>query len=89
VIMWSRTWWTAAPIDRFQEADISGGAPYGLAVPNAAADGLLNGEHHQTTLVDYLRITLAHAGMGCIDHPDISSALPDDLRESALRLQPI
>jgi hypothetical protein len=59
------------------------------AVPNAAADGLLIGEYHQTTFVNYLRITLAHAGMGGIDHPDMASALPDDLRALALRLQPI
>lgn len=62
--------------DRFHKADISGGAPYGLAVPNPTADGLLIGEHHQTTFVNYLRITLAHAGMGGIDHPGMASALP-------------
>lgn len=49
---------------RFHMAGISGGAPYGLAVPNAAVDGLLIGEHHQTTFVNHLRISLAHAGMG-------------------------
>jgi hypothetical protein len=33
-----------------------------MAVPNAAIDGLLLGEPHQTTFCHYLRITFSHAG---------------------------
>lgn len=59
--------------DRLHKADISGGAPYGMAVPNSAIDSLLIGEHHQTTLVNYLRICFKMAGMGGLD------LLADDL----------
>jgi hypothetical protein len=49
--------------DYLHKADVSGGMPYSLAVPNAAADGLLLWEPHQTTFVNYLRLTFRTAGM--------------------------
>ena len=55
----------ALPIapDYLHKANLSGGMPYGLAVPNPAADGLVLWELHQTTFVNYLRIAFAAGGM--------------------------
>lgn len=74
--------------DRLHKADISGGAPYSLAVPNATVDGLLLGEHHQTTFVNYLRLVLGNAGMGGADHPNSEVDIPESLRQLAGRLIP-
>jgi hypothetical protein len=49
--------------DYLHKADISGGSPYGLAVPNPGADGLLLWEPHQTTFVNYLRLAFSAGGM--------------------------
>jgi hypothetical protein len=49
--------------DYLHKANISGGAPYSLAVPNAGVDGMLLWEPHQTTFVNYLRIAFAMGGM--------------------------
>jgi hypothetical protein len=49
--------------DYLHKANVSGGMPYGLAVPNLASDGLLLWEPHQTTLVNYLRIAFRMGGM--------------------------
>jgi hypothetical protein len=61
---WDRGGFTVdlAP-DDLHKAGISGGPPYGLAVPNPGADGLLLWERHQTTFVNYLRICMRWAGM--------------------------
>jgi hypothetical protein len=48
--------------DYLHKADVSGGPPYGMAVPNAGVDGLLLREPHQTTFCNYLRITFSRAG---------------------------
>ena len=49
--------------DYLHKANISGGPPYALAVPNAAADGLLLWEAHETTFVNYLRTAFRWAGL--------------------------
>jgi hypothetical protein len=49
--------------DYLHKANVSGGMPYGLAVPNPGADGLLLWEPHQTTFVNYLRIAFFMSGM--------------------------
>lgn len=49
--------------DALHKANISGGAPYALAVPNASVDGLVLWEPHQTTFVNYLRLTFRWAGL--------------------------
>lgn len=49
--------------DYLHKANVSGGMPYGLAVPNPGADGLLLWEPHQTTFVNYLRIAFGMGGM--------------------------
>lgn len=40
----------------------SGGDPYAIKLPNAAADGLFLNERHETTFVDYLRIAFQWGG---------------------------
>jgi hypothetical protein len=49
--------------DYLHKANVTGGMPYGLAVPNPGADGLLLWEPHQTTFVNYLRIAFGIGGM--------------------------
>jgi hypothetical protein len=41
---------------------ISGGGPYRMLVPNPSVDGILIGEYHQTTLVNYLRLCFRAGG---------------------------
>ncbi len=49
--------------DSYHKYDISGGAPYAMAVPAASIDGLLLNEWHDTTFVDYLRTCLRFGGL--------------------------
>lgn len=49
--------------DYLHKANVSGGAPYSMSVPNESADGLLLWERHQTTFVNYLRICFQWAGL--------------------------
>lgn len=80
--------------DYLHKADVSGGMPYSMAVPNAGADGLLLWEPHQTTFVNYLRIAFAMGGMpGWQRHPALledwaspPSAPPSELVAIARRL---
>lgn len=48
--------------DYYHKANVSGGTPYGVALPCAAADAPLVGEWHETTFVDYLRIAFRWGG---------------------------
>jgi hypothetical protein len=48
--------------DYLHKADVSGGAPYSMTVPNGGVDGPLLGEPHETTFVDYLRIAFRFGG---------------------------
>jgi hypothetical protein len=48
--------------DEFHKANISGGAPYSIALPNASIDAPLLDEWHATTFVDYLRICFRWGG---------------------------
>jgi hypothetical protein len=81
--------------DVLHKADVSGGAPYSIAVPNPGTDGLLLWERHQTTFTNYLRIAFACGGMpgwhpaGAGDFTEPASAPPPELIELALRLEPI
>jgi hypothetical protein len=62
---WDRGTGFEVPIapDYLHNANVSGGMPYALAVPNPGADGLLLWEPHQTTFVNYLRIAFRIGGM--------------------------
>ena len=46
--------------DHLHKANISGGAPHALELPNEAADGLVLWERHNTTFVNYLRIAFTN-----------------------------
>jgi hypothetical protein len=48
--------------DEFHKANISGGSPYSVALPNDAADALVLDEWHNTTFVNYLRICFRWGG---------------------------
>ena len=48
--------------DILHKADISGGGPYGIYVPDASADALIREEWHETTFVNYLRVCLRWGG---------------------------
>ena len=48
--------------DFLHKANVSGGAPYAMAVPNDGLDGLLLFERHRTTFVNYLRICFRRGG---------------------------
>jgi hypothetical protein len=49
--------------DYLHKADISGGMPYGVRVPDRAIDTLVLWEPHQTTFVNYLRTAFRWAGL--------------------------
>jgi hypothetical protein len=79
--------------DYLHKADISGGLPYGIAVPNAGLDGLVLGDVHQTTFTNYLRIAFRFAGFpGWSSRPhrdDERPAFPEALQHLARELQPL
>jgi hypothetical protein len=49
--------------DGLHKANISGGPPYSMTVPDGGADALLLWEPHQTTFVNYLRQAFRWAGL--------------------------
>ncbi len=67
--------------------NISGAGAYEIEVPNAAADGILLHEWHQTTFVNYLRISLHYGGLPGLQY--ISSLLPEELAYLRKDLLPI
>jgi hypothetical protein len=83
--------------DYLHKANVSGGAPYAIDVPNAGADGLLLWEPHQTTFVNYLRIAFASGGMpgsngGALGLPDWAwpgTPMPRELEELATSMLPL
>lgn len=48
--------------DDLHKANVSGGDPYSIAIPNARADALFEDEWHHTTFVKYLRIAFQWGG---------------------------
>jgi hypothetical protein len=80
--------------DYLHKADVSGGGPYALAVPNAAVDGILLEEFHETTFVNYLRICFKWAGFRGWERSGpkwarAHRAPPDELARLAADLLPI
>lgn len=53
--------------DYLHKANISGGAPYEIRLPNAAADGLFENEEHELPFVEYLRLTFARGGFSRLE----------------------
>jgi len=77
-----------APIapDALHKDNVSGGEPYGLALPNASADGRLENEAGGLMFVDYLRLAILEWGglPGLAELPDP----PPGLRALAEGLEP-
>jgi hypothetical protein len=81
--------------DHLHKADISGGAPYAMAVPDGAADAILLHERHATTFVNYLRIAFEWGGFPGWDRGSLDDwarptkpapALIGEIRDSLLRI---
>jgi hypothetical protein len=53
--------------DSYHKMNVSGGSPYEIRLPNAAADAVLFNEEHQTTLVNYLRLCCLYAGFSALE----------------------
>lgn len=73
--------------DEYHKDDISGGPPYGIVLPNAAADAQLENEWHQTSFVEYLRQCFVCGGF-----PGLSrelGGLPETERLLATGLLPL
>ena len=78
--------------DYLHKANVSGGAPYAMAVPNEGVDGLFLWERHQTTFVNYVRICFSWGGFpgwdapldGWAKPPDVPPALLAELAQSLL-----
>lgn len=81
--------------DYLHKANVSGGPPYGMVVPNRGVDGLLLWEPHQTTFVNYLRIAFSWGGCpgwsrGQLDAwAGPAETVPPQLAEVARELLPI
>jgi hypothetical protein len=81
--------------DALHKADVSGGPPYAIALPDAGVDGLVLWEPHQTTFVNYLRICFRFGGLPGWDAAALDGATkpnvrrPPALAELAKALQPI
>lgn len=73
--------------DYYHKENVSGGAPYGIFVPNNAIDGLLDNERHQTTFVNYLRICFRYGGFPGLQWSN--DPIPDEIAALAEGLLPI
>lgn len=75
----SEPFFVALAPDHFHKDNTSGGPPYGIFVPNPAADAPWEDEWHETTFVNYLRICFQWGGFpmpyktGKPEHPQILS----------------
>jgi hypothetical protein len=60
---WSRHFYkiSISP-DDYHKADVSGGTPYEVSLPNLSVDALFENEKRNTTFVDYMRIAFANNG---------------------------
>jgi hypothetical protein len=52
--------------DFYHKSNVSGGKPYKIQVQNGAIDAILENERHNTTFVNYLRITFRQGGFSNI-----------------------
>ena len=78
--------------DDLHKADISGGPPYAVRVPDASIDSLVLWEVHQTTFVNYLRTVMRLGGMGGMGaarhHGHEPLPVPPEVLELGRRLEP-
>jgi len=69
--------------DDLHKSNVSGGEPYEIGVPDAAADARVLNERHDLLFVDYLRLCFRFGGFagyeGQIDVPLEIERLRDDL----------
>ena len=73
---------TIAP-DDLHKANISGGAPYEMAIPDIRADGELLNERHELLFVDYLRLCFRFGGFPGYD---AAAKVPSELGELSAEL---
>jgi len=64
--------------DALHKANVSGGGPYSIAVPQAAADGHVDDEPNDVTFVEYLRIAILGWG-GLPGWKDANIAPPSEI----------
>ncbi len=89
------TEWDSGPFsiafspDHLHKANISGGMPYALAVPNQGADGLVLWERHNTTFVNYLRIAFANGGFLGWSAGHCQGPPPEVMAKLATKMQPL
>lgn len=71
----------------YHKAGVSGGPPYGIAIPDAAADAIIRDFWRETTFVAYLRDAFAWGGFpGFARYPDYPREQIDFLRDGLLPL---
>jgi hypothetical protein len=73
--------------DYYHKMNASGSGAYNIPVPNAAADALLLDEWHNTTFVNYLRISCYYAGLPGLER--IRSELSNELHFLRAGMLPI
>jgi hypothetical protein len=70
--------------DYLHKGNVSGGAPYSIAVTGDGVDGCVLWERHQTTFVNYLRIAFQAGGMPGFGFSSVE--FPNELRSIANQL---
>jgi hypothetical protein len=70
--------------DDLHKAGTSGGDPYAMAVPTAAADAVLLNERHDLLFVDYLRLCFRYGGFPGYEGQDDVPAEIEVLRNGLL-----
>src|SRR5262249_44157300 len=73
--------------DYLLKEHISGSSPYRMLGPNPSVDGVLIGEYHQTTLVNYLRLCFRAGGFPGVLRT--AGPVPDIFQHVAKDLLPI
>jgi hypothetical protein len=71
--------------DQLHKANISGGPPYGITVPSAAADAVLENEAHGLPFVAYLRWCFRWGGFPLLEQLPLDprgQAFLDELRRN-------
>jgi len=58
--------------DYLHKANISGGAPYAIELPNRCMDGMFEREEHDLLFIDYLRLCFHHGGFSRIGEMKMS-----------------
>jgi hypothetical protein len=72
--------------DHYHKANISGGAPYEIALPDPRADAELLNEPHNLLFVDYLRLVFRHGGFP--GYAGMDRDVPKEIAILAQDLQP-